>query len=88
MILHKKGRGGACAWVECRSAASRDALVDVVSTWAQHPETKTKGKVQGAPPLRVELASVPQLSSETVGGGRRGRKMATLTDERQKCPLW
>ncbi|CAM9702245.1 unnamed protein product, partial [Hapterophycus canaliculatus] len=92
MILHKKGRVGACAWVECRSAASRDALVDVVRAWAQHAETKGKGrgksKGQSAPTLRVELGSVAQLSAEAFGGERRGRKMPTLTDERQACLLW
>ncbi|CAM9924755.1 unnamed protein product [Scytosiphon promiscuus] len=94
MILHKRGRGGACAWVECRSPASRDALVDVLSSWAQHAgangksKDKHKSKHQGAPPLKVELASLAQLSAETFGGGRRGRKMPTLTDERQSCPLW
>lgn len=94
VVLHKRGGAGACAWMECRNAASRDALVDLVRAWAR-PETdgKEKGKGKGngngkEKPLRVELRTVGQLASGFAGGDRKGRKVPSLTDERQPCPLW
>lgn len=100
LILHKRGGVGACLWIECRSAASRDALVDLVSAWAV-TDTKRKmdgngnGKVDGKgkaggkeTPLKVELRSVAQLSAGFGGADRRGRKFHSLTDERQACALW
>ncbi|CAM9887581.1 unnamed protein product [Ectocarpus sp. 13 AM-2016] len=83
LILHKRGVLGALAWVECRSAASRDALVDQVSAWAR--TAGTKGTASRS--FRVEPRSSAHLSAE-FGGERRGRKVASLTDERQACPLW
>ncbi|CAB1103522.1 unnamed protein product [Ectocarpus sp. CCAP 1310/34] len=83
LILHKRGVLGALAWVECRSAASRDALVDHVSAWAR--AAGTKGTASRS--FRVEPRSSAHLSAE-FGGERRGRKVASLTDERQACPLW
>ncbi len=46
LILHKRGGVGACFWIECRSAASRDALVDLVSAWVE-AVAETKRKVDG-----------------------------------------
>ncbi|CAM9586668.1 unnamed protein product, partial [Ectocarpus sp. 4 AP-2014] len=83
LILHKRGVLGALAWVECRSAASRDALVDQVSAWTR--AAGTKGTASRS--FRVEPRSSAHLSAE-FGGERRGRKVASLTDERQACPLW
>ncbi|CBJ32680.1 hypothetical protein Esi_0355_0028 [Ectocarpus siliculosus] len=82
LILHKRGVLGALAWVECRSAASRDALVDQVSAWAR--AAGTKGTASRS--FRVEPRSSAHLSAG-FGGERRGRKVASLTDERQACPL-
>ena len=88
LVLHKRGGAGACAWVECRNAASRDALVDLVRAWAK-PETVGKGRGTGKErPLRVELRSVGQLASGFAGGDRKGRKIPSLTDEKQACPMW
>lgn len=88
LVLHKRGGAGACAWVECRNAASRDALVDLVRAWAK-PEATGKGKETGKErPLRVELRSVGQLASGFGGADRKGRKIPSLTDERQACSLW
>lgn len=100
LVLHKRGGAGACAWVECRNAASRDALVDLVRAWARPQTTTTTtgkrkglgiGKVDGKEkerPLRVELRTAGQLASGFAGGDRKGRKVPSLTDERQSCPLW
>eukprot|EP00752_Nemacystus_decipiens_P009086 g8113.t1 len=86
LVLHKRGGAGACAWVECRNGASRDALIDLVRAWAR-PETIGKGKGEETP-LRVELRSVGQLASGFAGRDRKGRKIPSLTDERQACLLW
>lgn len=90
LILHKRGGVGACAWIECRSAASRDALVDLVSAWAM-ADSKRKGSGKGSgkvTPLKVELRSMAQLSAGFGGADRRGRRFHSLTDERKACPLW
>lgn len=79
LILHKRGRVGAYAWLECRNSASRDALVDLVSAWAAVEMKQV--------PLRVEFQSESRLSA-SFGGQRQGRKVPTLIDERQECPLW
>lgn len=83
LIIHKRGVLGALAWVECRSAASRDALVEQVIAWAR--AAGTKGNAGRS--FRVESRPSMQLSAE-LGGEGRGRKVASLTDERQACPLW
>lgn len=88
LVLHKRGRVGAYAWLECRNSASRDALVDLVSAWAKADLVGTWAKAgMKHLPLRVDFQSVAQLSAG-FWGQRQGRKFPTLIDERQACPLW
>lgn len=88
LVLHKRGRVGAYAWLECRNSASRDALVDLVSAWAKADLVSAWAKVaMKQMSLTVEFRPVSHLSA-TLGGQRQGRKVSTLIDERQACSLW
>lgn len=77
LILHSKS--GACAWIECSSDSSRNALIDLVSAW-HSAETKSI-------PLKVERVSAEKASADT-GGERGGRLMVSMLSERQSCLLW
>lgn len=88
LVLHKRGKVGAYAWLECRNSASRDALVDLVSAWAKADLVSAWAKVaMKQMPLTVEFRPMAHLSA-SLGGQRQGRKISTLIDERQACPFW
>lgn len=79
IVFHS--RSGGCAWLECTSAGSRDALADAVSTW-HSAATEINN-------LRLEVSRVSiQEAVAILPRGNSGRHIVSLLAERTTHRTW